>query len=82
MVKKKNAKVTMHAAGTTSVRARTARLGALCVSASESSFFGVFGWARRLLDGQKRRFPARAVQEDITNRKNQGEEDRGARGCI
>ena len=43
------------------VRARPGRLSALSVSHSESGLYGAFVWARRALNGQKRRFPARAV---------------------
>ena len=42
------------------VRARPGRLGALSVFHSKSSLYGGFVWACRALNGQKRRFPARA----------------------
>ena len=37
------------------------RLRALSVFLCESAFYGTFVWARRALNSQKRRFPARAV---------------------
>jgi hypothetical protein len=37
------------------------RLSALSVFLSKSVFYGAFVWARRALNGPKRRFPARAV---------------------
>jgi hypothetical protein len=43
-----------------SVRARPGPSSALSVSPSESVFYGASVWARRALDSQKRRFPARA----------------------
>jgi hypothetical protein len=39
------------------------RLSALRVFHSHSVFYGVFVWARRALNSQKRHFPARAVEE-------------------
>ena len=44
----------------TSVRARPGRLNALSVLHSESVSCGAFAWARRSLNGRKRRFPTRA----------------------
>jgi hypothetical protein len=38
------------------------RLSALSVSLCKSVFYGAFVWARRALNSQKRRFPARAVE--------------------
>ena len=43
------------------VRARPGRLSAFRVSPSRSILYGAFVWARRALNGQKRRFPARSV---------------------
>ena len=43
------------------VRARPGQLSALSVSHSESVLYGAFLWARGVLNGPKRRFPARAV---------------------
>ena len=37
------------------------RLSAISVFLSKSVFYGVFVWARRALNSQRRRFPARAV---------------------
>ena len=45
------------------VRAARGRLSALRVFLCKSVFYGAFVWARRALNSQKRRFPARAVQE-------------------
>ena len=38
------------------------RLSALCVFLCKSVFYGVFVWARRALNSQKWRFPARAAR--------------------
>jgi hypothetical protein len=43
------------------VRATQGRLSALSVLLFKSVFYGAFVWARRALNSQKRRFPARAV---------------------
>jgi hypothetical protein len=43
------------------VRAALERLSALSVFLCRSVFYGAFVWARRALNSQKRRFPARAV---------------------
>jgi hypothetical protein len=40
------------------------RLRALSVFLCESAFYGTFVWARRALNSQKRRFPARAVTNE------------------
>ena len=45
----------------TTVRAAQGRFSALSVFLSKSVFYGAFVWARRVLNSQKRRFPARAV---------------------
>ena len=42
------------------VRAALGRLSALSVFLCESVLYGAFVWARRALNGRKRRFPARA----------------------
>ena len=42
------------------VRARPGRLSTLSVSHSNSGLYEAFVWARRALNRQKRRFPARA----------------------
>jgi DNA topoisomerase-3 len=47
------------------VRARPARLSALSVSHNKSVLYSAFAWARRALNSQKRRFPARAVGEVV-----------------
>ena len=39
------------------------RSSALSVSLCKSVFYGAFAWARRTLNRQKRRFPARAVTD-------------------
>jgi hypothetical protein len=44
------------------VRATSGRLSALRVFLSKSILYGAFVWARRALNSQKRRFPARAVR--------------------
>jgi hypothetical protein len=43
------------------VRAALGRLSALSVFLCKSVFYGTFVWARRAINSQKRRFPARAV---------------------
>ena len=43
---------------------RRGRLSALSVFVCKSVFYGVFVWARRALNSQKWRFPARAVTAD------------------
>jgi hypothetical protein len=43
---------------------RSGRLSALSVSLCKSVFYGAFVWARRALNSQNRRFPARAVFAD------------------
>ena len=43
---------------------RRGRLSALSVFLCKSVFYGVFVWARRALNSQKWRFPARAVTAD------------------
>jgi hypothetical protein len=42
---------------------RPGRLSALSVSLYKSGLYGVFVWARRVLNSQKRRFPARAGEQ-------------------
>jgi hypothetical protein len=42
------------------------RLSALSVFLCKSFFYGVFVWARRALNTQKRRFPARAVPGGVS----------------
>jgi hypothetical protein len=49
------------------VRARPGRLSGLSVSNSKSVFCGAFVWARRALNGQKRRFPAWAGAATTAN---------------
>ena len=49
----------------TSVRAHPGRLRALSVSHRESGLYGAFVWARRALNGPKRRFPATAVADSV-----------------
>jgi hypothetical protein len=44
---------------------RPGRLSALSVSPSTSVLYGAFAWAREVLNGQKRRFPARADNKNI-----------------
>jgi hypothetical protein len=46
--------------GDHTVRARRGRLSALSVSLCKSVLYGAFVWAREVLNGQKRRFSARA----------------------
>jgi hypothetical protein len=46
------------------VRALSGRLSGLSVSHSKSVLYGVWVWARRVLNSQKRRFPARAGGAD------------------
>jgi hypothetical protein len=46
-------------------RAHPGRLSALSVSQSKSGLYGAFVWARRALNRQKRRFPARADGEAL-----------------
>ena len=48
-------------ASTTSVRAASGSLRTISVFLCKSVFYGVFVWARRALNSQKWRFPARAV---------------------
>ena len=45
---------------------RSGRLSALSVSLCKSVFYGAFVWARRALNSQNRRFPARAVEDELT----------------
>ena len=40
------------------------RLSALSISLCKSVLYGIFVWARRALNSQKRRFPARAVPNE------------------
>ena len=51
-------------AGIATVRARPGCFGGLNVLHRKSSFCGAFAWARRALNGLKRRFPAREVCEN------------------
>ena len=59
----------------TSARARRGRLSARSVFLYKSVLYGAFVLARRVLNGQKRRFPARA-----DDRRRDGEGDRASRG--
>jgi hypothetical protein len=47
------------------------RLSALSISLCKSVLYGIFVWARRALNSQKRRFPARAVDSDALEIKPQ-----------
>ena len=65
------------------VRARRGRLSALSVFLLKSILYGAFVWARRALNSEKRRFPARAVAADPGNprpwrRRRQDPAPRGA----
>ena len=51
--------------GVHTVRARPGRLSAISVFLCKSVFYGAFVWARRALNRQKRRFPARAVLAQV-----------------
>ena len=64
--------------GPATVRALPGRLRALTVLHSDSSLCGVFVWARRALNSQKRRVSARAVRGGRGPRP--GEEDRDLHG--
>ena len=46
------------------VRTLPGRLSALSVFHSKSVLYGIFVWARRALNHRKRRFPARAEDEE------------------
>jgi hypothetical protein len=48
-----------------SVRACPGRLSALCIFHRKSVLYGAFVWARRALNGKKRRFWARAVMKEF-----------------
>ena len=52
----------------TTVRARPGRSSGLLVFLCKSVFYGAFAWARRALNGQNRRFPARADPERLLRR--------------
>jgi hypothetical protein len=47
-------------------RGPSGRLSAISVFLCKSVFYGAFVWARRALNGPKRRFPARAVAEQLS----------------
>jgi hypothetical protein len=64
------------------VRACSGRLSALSVSHSESNLYGGFVWARRALNRQKRRFPARAGGEQGRAHREQGRARQGDRGGV
>jgi hypothetical protein len=65
------------------VRARPGRLSGLSVSHSKSVLYGVFVWARRVLNSPKRWFPARAGGTSaggVGRRCGRARRDRGCRG--
>ena len=57
------------------VWARTGRVRAISVFYSKSIMYGAFVWTHGALNGQKRRFPARADEDEPELPQAQGEEE-------